>query len=551
MDLSQVSAQDYYDSLSPRNPDGSPRQRNWWQTAGGALSGIDAFSDINAMRNPAKTEFQAGAGRIDPGRGAYEIGGAYDRYVKAGIDQAWNRKSPTTTAASAQQAQLGPLAQATFDPGKAAQGTQFAQSQAQLASGPGAFGGAEGRGAWIEQTPSDQWRGQQQGLAGALTARAAGQAPSAAELQMRQGLGQAIASQRAQAASARGLSSALANRQAQEGIVNAQAQTNQQAAALRAQEQAQAEQSLGGLLGGARAQDLGVAGQQAQLAQEASLANAGFRQQAGLQGQSLGMQANLQNAQLGTQVGMQNAQNQQQLAMANLANQQQMGLANTQLGAQTGLANMAAANQYGGLAAQLAQQTNLANAGYQQQAGLANQQAQLANQAQIDQATQAYLAMGMSREQAQQQAYGDYYKMLAGQQTAADTTNAQIAIGNTENQNKANAGMIGLAGNVLGGIFKSDERAKTEIDEKAGEKASNDLLEALRAARFTYKDQADGAGPQLGIMAQSAEKSEAGRSFVRDTPDGKVIDATRAVGPLLAALKFTHERLKRLEQKVA
>jgi len=175
----------------------------------------------------------------------------------------------------------------------------------------------------LDTAPQQQFRDQQTALMGALQARAAGTAPSAAELQMRQGLDQQMAAQQSLAAGARGISPALAQRLAAQGTAQAQGGYNQQAGILRAQEQAQAEQAFAQALAGARGQDMSLASQQANVglqnrAQDDAAANAFYGQQLGI-GQAgvsnaLGLgqlqnQANIANlqAQSGILQGNQNA----------------------------------------------------------------------------------------------------------------------------------------------------------------------------------------------------------------------------------------------------
>lgn len=82
-----------------------------------------------------------------------------------------------------------------------------------------------------------------QGLA-MLGQAAAGNMPSAAQIQMQQGMQQALASQRAQAASARGPGAlAMAQQQAAGNTANAQLQNNAAMGAQRAQEMAAAQQA--------------------------------------------------------------------------------------------------------------------------------------------------------------------------------------------------------------------------------------------------------------------------------------------------------------------
>ena len=305
--------------------------------------------------------------------------------------------------------------------------------------------GAQGRAtptvAGPDLAQADQARGMQMGLAGALQARAAGQAPSAAQIQMQQGLAQAIATQRAQAASARGVSPAMAQRMAAQGIANAQQQTVAQGAQLRAQEQAQAETALGQHLASVRGQDF-------------------------------------------------------------------------------------------------------SGAGLQQQTTLANQQAELANRAQMDQATQAYIAQGMSREEAQQKALAEMEALKAEQRTSANKLEQATAEANAGRQQQAQGGILSAAGSIVGGIL-SDRRAKENIGD--GGKEVDAMLSEMKPMRFDYKKEHGGGKDYLGFMAQDAEKSPLGRALVMETGRGKMIDSGRALMAALASSSRLHHRLSKLE----
>lgn len=109
------------------------------------------------------------------------------------------------------------------------------------------------------------FRAGQQGLVDVLQRRVAGQAPSAAEMQLQRGGQQALAAQMAAAASQRGAPAGLVARQLGRGVAATQQDVNQQAAILRAQEQQAAEAQLAGVLQGARGQDQNLALQQAQM----------------------------------------------------------------------------------------------------------------------------------------------------------------------------------------------------------------------------------------------------------------------------------------------
>ena len=268
--------------------------------------------------------------------------------------------------------------------------TSYAAGQANVTG----YGGAN-----VNLAPSNQFRGGQSDLAAALLARAQGQGgPSPAELQMRRGQEQASRRALGLAASQSGVAPGLALRQAQDAQSQMLLDTNQQTAILRSQEQMQAEQALGGLLQGARGQDLGAASEQARLLQEAGLFSAGAQNQAGLQ-----------------------------------------------------------------------------KAGFNQQTGLANQQAQITQQQLNDQFTQYYESLGFSREQAQQQAAQQaaiaYQNIMSQQQISANAVNQATAESNAQRAQDAEAGVMGMAGGIVGGIV-SDKRAKRKVKRA-------DLAEAL------------------------------------------------------------------------
>jgi hypothetical protein len=192
-------------------------------------------------------------------------------------------------------------------------------------------------------------------------------------------------------------------------------------------------------------------------------------------------------------------------------------------------------------------------AGFQQQAGLANQQAELQNRAQMDQATQAYIAMGMSREEAQQRALADQDRLRAEQAMQASalaqktaSENARLQQDNRDSFMNIIGGASSTAGAVLGAM--SDERVKENVDRENVGKDVTDFLEALDAASYDYKNpEKHGQGRHYSVMAQSAAKTKVGRQFVVETPDGLALDAGKGFGAVLAAQKVLHERIKALE----
>jgi hypothetical protein len=93
----------------------------------------------------------------------------------------------------------------------------------------------------------------------------------------------------------------------------------------------------------------------------------------------------------------------------------------------------------------------------------------------------------------------------------------------------------------------SDERLKTNVDRGHVDAEMRDFLTALDPASYDYKQASHGEGRHWSVMAQSAAKSAAGRSFVQETPEGLALDTRKATGVALAALSHLHRRQDKLE----
>lgn len=50
-------------------------------------------------------------------------------------------------------------------------------------------------------------------------------------------------------------------------------------------------------------------------------------------------------------------------------------------------------------------------------------------------------------------------------------------------------------------------------------------------------------------MAQDAEKTAVGKTFVMDTPDGKMLDMKGGFGALLASVAHLNEKIEKLQSK--
>ena len=280
------------------------------------------------------------------------------------------------------------------------------------------------------------------------------------------------------------------------------------------------------------------------------------------------------------------------------------GLVDARAG-QTSLANTLATQAAGGgmSAADIQQQQGITNSVQAAQAAAATagnsanpfllQRQLMQNQAATNQAGVGQASLLRAQETAQaQQALGGVLSDQAGSQLQQNAAAAQLAQGNsqyaqTAMQNAANAyaigqqnlaqqiqaartgsasnvaaqdianannaqsqtnAIIGAAGNVVSGVAgvaaKSDERAKENIDRGGTDAQLDDFMGSLDHASYDYKrPEQDGTGRHWGIMAQSAERSDAGRSMVVQMPDGqKGLDLRRGLGLALAGLSRLAER---------
>ena len=132
--------------------------------------------------------------------------------------------------------------------------------------------------------------------------QANGQGPSIAQAQLQQATDANLKQAMALGATQQGMGAGGALR----GIQQQQAGIAQQQAAdsgmLRLQEQAQAQGLLGNVLGAGRGQDIGLAGEQAGLSQQAGLANMGAQNQFGLAQAQGNLNAQLQQQQMNDQL---------------------------------------------------------------------------------------------------------------------------------------------------------------------------------------------------------------------------------------------------------
>lgn len=111
----------------------------------------------------------------------------------------------------------------------------------------------------------------------------------------------------------------------------------------------------------------------------------------------------------------------------------------------------------------------------------------------------------------------------------------------------------GVANTAIGALSRrfagasptmSDRALKTNI--KPGEDEVNAAINGLRPYTYAYKDQALGAGPQVGVMAQDLQKAGLGQAVVK-TPIGLAIDPGKLSGANTAMIAALGRRVAELE----
>jgi len=301
----------------------------------------------------------------------------------------------------------------------------------QLAPGLGVTGGAVAN--------SEAARDLQLGSAGRLSQAAQGQAPSAAEIQLRQGLDRGLRQNLALASSARGGGAAqvLARRGASAANASLAAQTNANAAALRADEQARARALETQALQGIRAADLqggqlglgigqlGLGAAQSQLSADQAIA----LNNAQLQAQGRLSELGAETTRLGQGIGAETS-----LAQANLQAQTQGRLA--ELGAETTRLGAATAAEVAQNNARLqaGSQLALGQLNAQQAVSIANMDAQLRSRGLDDEARFRAMGQLLGIDARTQDGQIQLQRLLAESSIQAQTINANLAVGAGTNQ---------------------------------------------------------------------------------------------------------------------
>lgn len=145
-------------------------------------------------------------------------------------------------------------------------------------------------------------------------------------------------------------------------------------------------------------------------------------------------------------------------------------------------------------------------------------------------------------------------KALANAQYAAQQQAANAAA-NAQMGGALIGGLASVAGSYVG---KSSAPAPTSSDEKGkkniepASKEMKEFLDHLTASKYEYKNSkgpGKAQGDRYGVMAQALEKSKVGKSMVKESPQGKMVDYGQGFGALLASQAELHKRLEKLEKK--
>lgn len=436
-----------------------------------------------------------------------------------------------------------------------------------------------------------------------LQSQASGTAPSAAQMQLQQGREANIAAAQSMAASARGGYNPLMARQAAYSTADLNAKANREAALARIAEQNAAQQLLGSTAEQARAAETQQYGQRIQEATtvrgqdvNAAIQDAkNYLDAQVAQGQitSAEAQAQLQSA---TTVAVQNAQIAQQMADLRVRAQQgdrQAAADLEKLRAQTWSANLALDKQTkqglvegvgqvakvaGPLIAAMSderQKTDIASSSSDVQRFLDSLSSSQPNQSMAGSGNASMMSDGQRARLLEPQydtsaatKSADWQAVLnsVGEATKRQPSGGQLvdnsspfAAAVNSGQKKEGGGMMPDMATIMammnaggeGASAMSDKRAKTDV--KASNDAVKEFLSKVQAKSYEYKNpDMPGAaeGRRYGVMAQDLEKTPMGKSLVKDTPNGKMIDTVQGFGALLAAAGELNKRLVALEEQM-
>lgn len=189
----------------------------------------------------------------------------------------------------------------------------------------------------------------------------------------------------------------------------------------------------------------------------------------------------------------------------------------------------------------------------------ARQNAKMAQQSNLQTAQMA----GVQKLQEQQQAQNQFANYL-GQQQQARQSGLQLGLGGgsqlsaesnavrnrdlqeQQMQNQMIGSVLGAGASVAG--MMSDERMKKDI--QPSKNNSKKFLDALSSKEYKYKNDKNGSGKHVSVMAQDLEKAgPMGKQMVSETKQGKMVDYGKGFGAILAAQVELNERMKEMEAR--
>lgn len=451
-----------------------------------------------------------------------------------------------------------------YDARRAEFASQLAQAQAR-------------QGAQINQNPSNEVRGRQMTLADQLTAQAAGQGPSLAGMQLQQATNRNLAQAAALASSGRGgAQGGLGMRQVQNQQADIAGQAARDAAILRVQEQMQARESLGGLLNQTRGTDVNLASQQAQIQQDQNALNDA---QARFYGQNM--------------MDMDQKQREALMALEKLKVDQQVSNEAARANAYAGAAKSRGdliGNVGAGIAAAFSDKRlkkNIKDGSKEVDSFMKNyamggevsavaapkppkEDGSDSSETSVDKFLKGWStsAMGQSGAQESGQAklgkaigtgLGKAMKGSGDDLEADDGLSKKLGPAMSAMKAMSQGGEVSGKAKVAGDSMQNDtvpiKASPGEIvlprtvAQSGDEKKVLDFLAGIKPEIYNYKNPQHGAGTYVSPMAQDLEKTDLGKSMVIDTPEGKMVDYSRAAGTLMAAQANLHKRLAELESK--
>src|SRR5690606_28146586 len=137
--------------------------------------------------------------------------------------------------------------------------------------------------------------------------------------------------------------------------------------------------------------------------------------------------------------------------------------------------------------------------------------------------------------------------------TARDTGQANLDEASKKRYQDSAGSVMGGIGAGIGVAAQSDKNSKKNI--KDGSSEIDRFLRAISGKSYEYKDSKKddhlgGRGRYVSPMAQDLEKTKTGKSMVKDSPGGKIVDYGKGFGALLASQARIAERLDEIEEKM-